>query len=152
MNAELLFQLSFLCAVPFWALMILAPTWAWTHRVASSPMIVLPALAVCLVLYAPVAGPLWTLVLQPTLPGLRQLVATPEALAGMWAQIIAWDLLVGRWIYLDSRSRRIPPLLMAPILVFAVLLSPVALPVYLVVRQFFAVPAVAAGGPEPATV
>lgn len=148
MSADLLFQLSFLCTVPFWGLMILTPTWDVTERVAGSPLIVLPALAVCLVLYAPVIGPLWTLVLGPTLEGLRELVARPEALAGMWAQIIAWDLLVGRWIYLDSRSRRIHPLLMAPVLVFTVLLSPLALPVYLGLRQLFPVPT---GEPQPAT-
>ncbi|MGH3713296.1 MAG: ABA4-like family protein [Micromonosporaceae bacterium] len=137
MSAELLFQVSFLVAAPFWVLMILAPTWGWTRRIIGSPLIVLPALAVCLVLYLQVFGPLWTLVVQPTLPGLRELVASPEALAGLWAQVIAWDLLVGRWVYLDSRQRRIHPLLMAPILVFTVLLSPFALPVYFVARTFF---------------
>lgn len=150
MSAELLFQLSFLATVPFWGLMILAPTWGRTRRIIGSPLIVLPALAVCLVLYLPVFGPLWTLVLQPTLPGLRELVATPEALAGLWAQVIAWDLLVGRWVYLDSRARRIHPLLMAPVLVFTVLLSPFALPVYFVLRTFF--PVVAPERAEPVTV
>ncbi|MGH3738822.1 MAG: ABA4-like family protein [Micromonosporaceae bacterium] len=139
MSAGLLFQLSFLVTVPFWALMILAPTWSGSRRIIGSPLIVLPAVAVCLVLYLQVFGPLWTLVLQPTLPGLRELVARPEALAGLWAQIIAWDLMVGRWVYLDSRQRRIHPLLMAPILVFTVLLSPFALPVYLAVRVAFPV-------------
>jgi hypothetical protein len=142
----LLFQLSFVLAAPFWALMILAPTWRWTQRVIASPLIILPSLVVCIVLYAQVLPDLWPVVSNPTLDGLQQLVASPEALAGLWAQIIAWDLLVGRWIYLDSRQRAIWPLLMAPVLVLAILLSPFAYPLYLLARIVF--PARAPESPE----
>jgi hypothetical protein len=48
--------------------------------------------------------------------------------------VIAWDLFVGRWIYLDSRQRGLHPLLMAPLLVLTILLSPVGLPVYFLLR------------------
>ncbi|GAA3154389.1 ABA4-like family protein [Planomonospora alba] len=137
---ELLFQLSFLAAAPFWALMIAAPTWARTRRIAGSPLIVLPSLAVCLVLLAPVLGEVWPVVTRPTLAGLTALVADPRALAALWAQVISWDLLVGRWIYLDGRHRRVHPLLMAPILVLTIFLSPLALPIYLAVRGWTTAP------------
>jgi hypothetical protein len=134
MTDDLLFDLSFLLAAPFWALMILAPTWRVTRKVAGSPLVVLPAVAVNLVLLVPVLGDFWPVVTRPTLAGLRELVADPRALAALWAQIIAWDLLVGRWMYLDSRERGVHPLLMAPLMVLTILLSPIALPIYLALR------------------
>ncbi len=131
---ETLFQLSFVAAAPFWALMIVAPTWSRTRRIAGSPLIVLPSLAVCLILLVPLLPDFWPVVTRPTLAGLAALAADREALAALWAQIIAWDLLVGRWMYLDSREQGVHPLLMAPILVFTILLSPLALPVYMAIR------------------
>ena len=47
---ETLFDLTFLPAAPFWALMILLPKWSWTHRIVSSPLIVLPIVAIYAVL------------------------------------------------------------------------------------------------------
>lgn len=129
-----LFQLSFLAAAPFWALMILAPGWRVTRRIAGSPLIVLAPLAVCLVVLVPIIGDVWPVVTQPTLAGLRGLLADPEAVTALWAQVIAWDLFVGRWMYLDSREREVHSLVMAPVLVFTILLSPIGLPIYFVVR------------------
>lgn len=131
---ETLFQLGFLTAVPFWALMILAPTWSRTRRIAASPLIVLPTLAVCLVLLIPVLPDVWPVVSNPSLSRLQGLVADPEALTALWVQILAWDLFVGRWVYLDSRERGIHPLVMAPLMVGTILLSPLFVPLYLVVR------------------
>nr|WP_260408117.1 ABA4-like family protein [Planomonospora venezuelensis] len=129
-----MFQLSFLAAAPFWALMILAPAWPPTRRIIESPLIALPALAVCLTLLLPLLADFWPVVTRPSLSGLTALVAAPEALAALWGQIIAWDLLVGRWIYLDSRDRGLHPLLTAPVLILTILLSPVAFPLYLALR------------------
>ncbi|WP_101782972.1 ABA4-like family protein [Nonomuraea indica] len=134
MSTEALFDLSFILAAPFWALMILAPTWSVTRRVAASPLIVLPTLAVNLVLLAPLLADFWPVVTRPSLAGLQALVSSPAALAALWAQIIAWDLFLGRWMYLDSRRRGVHPLLMAPIMVLTILLSPIGLPIYLLAR------------------
>ncbi|WP_109530873.1 ABA4-like family protein [Nocardia aurea] len=134
MSTETLFDLSFYLAFPFWALMILAPTWSVSRRVAASPLIVLPSLAVNLVLMLPLIADFWPVVTSPSLAGLRALVGSPPALAALWAQIIAWDLFLGRWIYLDSRERGVHPLLMAPVMVLTILLSPIGLPVYLLLR------------------
>lgn len=129
-----LFDLAFYVAAPFWVLMILAPTWSWTAKIIASPWIVLPALVVWAVAAIPMFGPLWMLVVSPSLSGLRDLVADPGALTAVWAQIIAWDLFIGRWMYLDSRARHVHPLLMSPLLVLTVLLSPIGLPLYLLRR------------------
>lgn len=144
MSTATLFDLSFLLAAPFWALMILAPTWRGTRRIAESPLIVLAPLAVCLVLLVPMFGEFWPVVTRPTLDGLRELLASPEAVTALWAQILAWDLFVGRWMYLDSRERGVHPLVMAPLMVFTILLSPLGLPIYFLVRAVPRRPA-----PEP---
>ena len=52
--ADTLFQLAFLVVVPFWALMIIAPGWRWSERIAVSPYVVLPALLVWAFAIAPV--------------------------------------------------------------------------------------------------
>lgn len=135
-----LFQLCFLLAAPFWALMILAPHWQRTRAITASPLIVLPSLAVCLVLLVPVFPEFLSLVTRPDLPLLQEYVTSPEALAALWAQIIAWDLMIGRWMYLDSREKGIPAAVVSPLLFLAVLASPVILPVYLVVRALWPTP------------
>jgi ABA4-like protein len=63
-------------------------------------------------------------------------VADAAVMTLVWAQVIAWDLFVGRWMYLDSRERDIHPLVMAPILVLTIMLSPIAVPLYLILRRF----------------
>ncbi len=142
--AARLFDLTFPLAVPFWALMILLPGWSRTRRIIASPLIVLPPLVVYTVLALPRMDVFWPVVSQPSLEGLRVFLATPEGAALIWAHLIAFDLFVGRWMYLDSRERRIHPLLMAPVLVFTILLSPFGLVSYLVLRT------VAGRAPAPA--
>ncbi|GAA4040912.1 ABA4-like family protein [Nonomuraea soli] len=134
MSTATLFQLAFYVAAPFWALMIVAPGWRVTRAVMATPYIVLPTVAVEIVLLVPILPEFWTAVSNPTLEGVQRLVSDPEALTALWAQILAWDLFLGRWIYLDSRELGINPFLMAPLLIFTILLSPLALPLYLLVR------------------
>lgn len=129
-----LFTVTFYLAAPFWALMILAPGWSWTRRIVSSPLIVAPCLVVYGILAVPVFGELWSTFTQPTLDGVRALVSSDAGTAIVWAQVIAWDLFLGRWMYLDSRERRISPFAMAPVLVFTILLSPFGLAAYLLLR------------------
>ncbi|MFD4432484.1 ABA4-like family protein [Nocardia sp. NPDC058497] len=130
-----LFALSFFVTVPFWALMILAPTWRMTRTIIGSPWITLVPLVIWAIVAVPVLGAMWSLVTSPSLAAITDAVADPAVLTALWAQIIAWDLFLGRWIYLDSRDRGIHPLLMAPLLIGTILLSPIALPIYLIVRE-----------------
>ncbi len=46
MDPQILFAIAFPLALPFWALMILAPTWSVTQRIIASPLIVVPPLLV----------------------------------------------------------------------------------------------------------
>ncbi|MGI5237115.1 ABA4-like family protein [Dactylosporangium sp. CA-139066] len=148
--SQTLFQLAFLVAVPFWALMILTPTWRWSHRIVSSPLIVLPTLVVWAFAIAPAFGDFAREMLNPDLAGVRALLSRDEVVAAVWAQVIAWDLFIGRFVYLDSRRRGLHPLLMAPVLVLTILLSPIGFPLYLALRQLKPLPH-ASSSAEPAS-
>ncbi|MFI8964296.1 ABA4-like family protein [Streptomyces sp. NPDC053493] len=129
-----LFELSFLLAAPVWLLMIFAPGRRVTDRVAASPLTVLPILAVYLLLAAPVLPELWTAVSSPDLDSFRALTALPDGAAAIWAQVIAWDLLLGQWMYREARRLSLSPFLMGPLLLFTILLSPLALLLFLPIR------------------
>ncbi|MEU6163984.1 ABA4-like family protein [Streptomyces tanashiensis] len=129
-----LFELTFLLAAPVWLLMILAPGRRVTDRLAASPLTVLPILTVWAVLAAPVLPELWAAVSSPDLDTFRELTALANGAGALWAQVIAWDLLLGQWMYREARRLSIHPLLMAPLLLLTILLSPLGLPLFLTVR------------------
>ncbi|MCD9900102.1 DUF4281 domain-containing protein [Streptomyces sp. MT29] len=129
-----LFEITFYLAAPFWLLMIFAPSWSVTTRIASSPLTVLPLLAVYTVLAVQVFPELWTAVSSPDIDTFRELAALAEGAGALWAQVIAWDLLVGQWMFLESRKLGLSPWLMGPLLVFTILLSPFGLLVFLALR------------------
>lgn len=129
-----LFSLSFLLVAPFWLLMILAPTWNWTQRVMRSVWVVAPAALLYLLLVVPDLGTVLPAVLNPDLHGIMQLLSSEVGVTIAWVHFLAFDLFVGRWIYLDSRACRVNPILMAPILFFTLMLGPAGFLVYLAVR------------------
>ncbi|EID53687.1 ABA4-like family protein [Saccharomonospora xinjiangensis] len=131
-----LFDLTFLLAVPFWALMIFAPGWTLTRRIMASPWSATAPLAVYVVLAASEFGTLWTVVSRPNLDTLRAFLGTPTGAAVIWAHLIAFDLFIGKWIHRDARERGGPHLVVAPLLVLTILLSPLGLLSYLLVRVF----------------
>lgn len=133
-----LFELTFFLAAPVWLLMICAPAWRLTERLAGSPLTVLPILTVWTVLAVPVLPELWAAVSSPDIDAFRELAALADGAGAVWAQIIAWDMLLGQWMYREGRRLSVPPLLMAPLLLLTILLSPVGLPLFLVVRAVWA--------------
>jgi hypothetical protein len=145
---ELAFNLAFPLAAPFWALMIVAPHWRWTRTIVGSPLIVLAPIVAYLFAVVPILPEVAAEMVNPTFDGVREIVSTADGTAGVWAHLIAFDLFVGRWMYLDSRERGIPALLMAPVLVVTILLAPFGLVTYLALRTRWAAPSTSA---RPAT-
>jgi hypothetical protein len=131
---QFLFMLTFPLAAPFWAMMIFVPNWQWTRRIIESPLIILPPLLVYLLVMIPIFPLFWAAVSAPDLAVLQQVLGSPAGSATVWAQLIAFDLFIGRWMYRDSRARGISPWLMGPLLLLTILLSPVGLLGYLVLR------------------
>ncbi|MFE4796800.1 ABA4-like family protein [Streptomyces sp. NPDC056708] len=129
-----LFEISFFLAAPFWLLMILAPNWRPTARIAASPLTVLPVLVLYLVMAVPIFPELWDAVRSPDIDTFRDLTALANGAGAIWAQVIAWDLLLGQWIFLEGRRLGISPLVMGPLLVLTIVLSPFGLLVFLALR------------------
>lgn len=129
-----LFEASFVLVSPFWLLMIFMPGRAVTARVAASPLTVLPVLAVYLAMALPVLPELWTAVSSPDIDTFRDLTALANGAGAVWAQVIAWDLLLGQWMFLESRRLGISPYAMGPLLVLTILLSPFGLLLFLALR------------------
>lgn len=122
---ETLFSLSNLAIMPFWALMLLAPGWSMTARVMrSSAGALAPAL-----LYAALALPtlpsLLPVVMQPELPSVASLLGSPRGATIGWAHFLAFDLLIGRHLYLDARERGVPGWVSSPVLFFVLMLGPI---------------------------
>jgi hypothetical protein len=130
----ILFKLSSLLTMPFWALMILFPHWRWTARILKSPYVIAPAALLYAALVLPLLGTILPAVTNPSLPGIAALLSSPAGATIAWVHFLAFDLFVGRWIYLDSRERAANPYLMAPILFLTIMLGPLGLLLYLAVR------------------
>src|SRR6266478_9343802 len=130
----LLFRLSNLLVMPFWALMILLPRWRWTERNMRSPFVSAAPAVLYAVLVLPRLGAIWPAIARPTLPGIATLLGSPEGATIAWVHFLAFDLFVGRWIYLDSQERRLSPLLTAPILFLTLMLGPLGFLTYLMLR------------------
>lgn len=133
-----LFTLTFLLAAPFWALMILLPDWSGTRRIVASPLIVVPVVAIYALLVLTNLDDVLPAVLSPTPGGVGELLGSADGAAAAWAHMIAFDLFVGRWSWLDSRDRGIPALVMAPVLLLTILLGPLGLAAYLAIRPRWA--------------
>jgi len=134
MTPDLQFQIVNLLALPFWALMILAPTWrvtAWLMGTLIAPALfaiiyvsmVLPGLADVLPLLA-----------NPKLDAIAALLGDRRATVIAWVHFLAFDLFVGRWEYLDARERGLSHWLLAPCLFLTLLLGPLGLLAYLGAR------------------
>ena len=130
----ILFKLSSLLTMPFWALMILFPRWRWTSRILKSPYFIAPAALLYAALVLPLIGTILPAVANPNLPGIAALLSSPAGATIAWVHFLAFDLFVGRWIYLDSRERDANPYVMAPILFLTIMLGPIGFLLYLVVR------------------
>ncbi len=133
---EQLFQLANALVVPFWLLMILLPFWRWTQRIIASPWIAAPAALLYVTLVLPDFAGLLAQLASPQLLAIAALLGTPAGATVAWAHFVAFDLFVGRWVYLDSRERGITAWLVSPILFFVFMFGPLGLLLYLVVRRF----------------
>lgn len=131
---DAILSLSGLLVMLFWALMILLPHWRWTRRILRLPLVVLPPALLYAALALPRLAEVLPAVSSPTLAGIAALLGSPAGATIARAHFLAFDMLVGRWIYLDGRERGISALLLAPVLLLALMLGPLGFLLYLVLR------------------
>ncbi|WP_437981287.1 ABA4-like family protein [Sorangium sp. So ce117] len=132
------FGLSGLLVMPFWFLMIFLPRFRWTRRIMESPLVVIAPALLYAALVLPVIREVFPIVNQPSLATVAPLLGSPAGATIAWVHFLAFDLFVGRWVYLDSRDRDISPWLMAPVLYLTLMLGPLGFSLYLAVRAIAA--------------
>ncbi|AUX28400.1 MULTISPECIES: ABA4-like family protein [Sorangium] len=128
------FGLSGFLVLPFWALMIFLPRSRWTRRIMESPLVIVAPALLYTALVLPAIGEVLPIVNRPSLAAVASLLGSPAGATIGWVHFLAFDLFVGRWVYLDSRDREISPWLMAPVLYLTLMLGPMGFALYLAVR------------------
>src|SRR5258708_35403013 len=121
----LVFRLSNVLVLPFWAVMILLPRWRWTARLLRSSIGSVAPAALYAALVLPRLGEIWPAVSGPTLSGVATLLGSPAGATIAWVHFLAFDLFVGRWIYLDSQEQRAARWVFLPGLSTSVMTGPV---------------------------
>jgi hypothetical protein len=131
---EQIFQLSSLLVMPFWALMIFLPHWGWSKRIVRSPLIVLPASLLYVALFLPQSLELLPMLSDPGLAQIAAALGEPTGATIAWVHFLAFDLFLGRWVYLDARERGMSAWLSSPILYFVLMAGPLGYALYLGAR------------------
>lgn len=130
-SLERLFSLAGNVVLPCWLLLVFAPRWRWTQRLASFAVPLLIA-----TLY------IWLLVTAAHVPGagfgslaqVKVLFSVDKALLAGWVHYLAFDLFTGAWEARDAARLGISQWLVAPCLVLTFLFGPVGLGAYLLLR------------------
>src|SRR5712691_8541031 len=138
-NMSTIFRLSSLLVLPFWGLMILLPRWRWTTRILRSRFVIAALAALYTALALPRLAEIWPGVSRPTLDGVAALLGSPAGATIAWIHFLAFDLFVGRWIYLDSQERGISSWIISPLLFLTLMFGPLGFLSYLIVRTGYAV-------------
>lgn len=119
--------------LPAWALLMLAPENLWTKRLVHSALVPLVLASVYILAFAvnqdsPEGGSF------SSLEGVMALFTGPWLALGGWVHYLAFDLFIGAWEVRDARRREIRHLYVVPCLFFTLMLGPVGLAMYLVLR------------------
>jgi hypothetical protein len=137
-----MFTLVNFAVLPFWGLMIAAPKFELTKKLMTTswPILLLTGIHLSLVSFG-LAQPgsaqeFEFLATQGfvKLSAMMEMRNFPVFVAEEWAHVLAWDLFVGRWIYLDGLKKEIPT---PHSLFFCFLLGPLGLIIHLVTRALW---------------
>jgi hypothetical protein len=133
---ETIFSLSNLLVMPFWLLMIVLPHWSWSKRMMASPWVVAPAALLYALMVIPRLPALFGLLANPQLGQIAALLGEPAGATIGWVHLLAFDLFVGRWAYLDGRERQMRAWLASPVLFLILMFGPLGLLLHLLLRPW----------------
>ena len=132
MHPETLFSASGKIAMAGWALLVFAPRWRWSQRIASAiiPLALAIVYLVLIVLYfAKSPGGFGTLA-QVT-----QLFQNPWLLLAGWIHYLAFDLFLGAWQVRQAQRLGISHFVVIPCLLLTFLFGPVGLLMFWTIRS-----------------
>jgi len=119
---------------PFWFLMAFRPRASITHRLMRTPWPVVVIGLVYASLVLPNVGAILATLLSPTLTAISTSLATPEGSLAVWLHVLAFDLMVGRFIWLDGLTRGVGAPLRLAALALALMFGPIGLLLHLALR------------------
>lgn len=131
---DLVFSASGLLVMPLWLLMIVLPRWRVTVAIVRSPLVVLPAALLYTALILPGLLEVLPALARPELGPIAALLGTPTGATIAWVHFLAFDVFVGRWVFLDARERGLSPWLVSPVLALVLMVGPLGLATYLGLR------------------
>ena len=137
---ETVFSLSSVPVLPFWLLMIFAPRWHITKRLIQSPLIVVPPALLYSFLVLPQLLELLPVLVSPNLNSVLGLLSTPQGATIAWVHFLAFDLFVGRWVFLDNLVQQFHVVLIGGILFLILMFGPLGFLLYLGLRALLAKP------------
>ena len=126
-----LFNIAGLSVTPIWILCILFPTWHVTRSIMSSMgIIAVPVLVYCFIAVPRLKSLTLLLIQGKVFERFVAAMATPGGAVLMWAHVSAFDLFVGRHIYLETIDKPISWFVVGPILLITMIAGPVGLGLY----------------------
>ena len=133
MTPELIFSICNVAVIPAWLLLAVAPSWSGTQRIVQQVWIpiVLGSVYLSVFVFGPEAPPGGSF---STLHGVMTLFSSPHIMLAGWVHYLVFDLFVGAWQVRDARRRSIPHAFVVPCLFLTLMLGPIGLLAYLVLR------------------
>ncbi len=145
MDAHQVFGLANNLAMISWLLMILLPRWKWTAKLIVGVSVTILAFTYAYYIIKTFDSSSFSSF--GSLSGVMSLFTQPEAVLAGWIHYLAFDLMVGRFVLLDSQKLGISHFLIIPCLLGCFMLGPIGLLLYLLIRivrtkSYFLEPAV----------
>jgi hypothetical protein len=131
MNYELIFRICSLAVVPGWILLLTAPKWKWTGRIA---MFTIPLLLACAYIWVFIASFEGMHASYMSLAAVDYLLHTPGGELAAWIHLLAFDLFVAAWMVGDAKRLRILHLAVIPCLCVTFVFGPAGLLIYALLR------------------
>lgn len=131
MAAEQLFSICNAIVLPGWLLLVVAPRWRWTQRIAASilPLTLAAVYLILLISYFHKGSGGFG-----SLADVSKLFANPYLLLAGWIHYLAFDLFTGSWMVRDSERLRIAHAYVVPCLLLTFLFGPVGLLTWFLIR------------------
>ncbi|GAB4399213.1 MAG: hypothetical protein OHK0053_19040 [Microscillaceae bacterium] len=137
MNAEQIFSLFNALVLLPWALMIFAPHWRYTRWLATSYLVPLAlALVYVLIIFTNLGA--MAKADFSTLKGIQALFVgagqAPYFAMAAWFHYLAFDLMVGVWLYQDAQKTKMSHFILMPCLFLTFMLGPTGFLLYTLLK------------------
>jgi hypothetical protein len=138
LTPDQVFEYANMAVLPFWFLLAVAPRWSGTNVLVHS--VAIPILLGLTYLWFFANGAFFGPNVPKeaafgTLEGVMAFFTVKEAVVAGWVHYLVFDLFVGAWIVRDSGRLGINHLLVIPCLALTLLLGPIGLLLYVLLRM-----------------